>query len=180
MRADAQRNRERLLAAARDAFGEHGMDAAMDDIAKRAGVGPGTLYRHFSTREALLAAVYRDDVTNLAARADELADAEPGEALARWLAIELDYAKQKLGLGAALKAMLGADSETLVYCRDTLRGAMGRLLDRAREAGAVRDDVSATDVLRLVHGISVASESSPDEATRLLGIVLDGLRPPRP
>jgi AcrR family transcriptional regulator len=180
MRADAQRNRARLLGAARDAINDHGMDASMDDIARRAGVGPGTLYRHFPTREALLAAVYRDDVVNLAARADDLSEADPADALAAWLQLQLDHTKLKIGMGAALKAILGADSETLTFCRDTLRAAVGRLLDRAKAAGAVRTDVEAADVMRLIHGVSVASESAPDQATRLLGFVLDGLRPAEP
>jgi AcrR family transcriptional regulator len=178
MRADARRNHERLVTTAREAFTEHGVEASLDDIAKRSGVGPGTLYRHFPTRDALLAAVYRGDVEALAARADELAQAlPPDEALSAWLRLQLDYIKHKYGLGAAVKTMLGKDSDTLVWCRDTMRGALGRLLTRAQEAGAVRPDVDAADVLRLVHGVGMASESAPEQADRLLSLVLDGLRP---
>jgi AcrR family transcriptional regulator len=178
MRADARRNHARLLAAAREAFGELGMDAPMDDIAKRAAVGPGTLYRHFATREELLAAVYRADVEALAAQADEFAATMPaGEALLAWLSVQLDYVKNKHGLGAAVKAMLGTDSETLTFGRDTLRAAVGRLLTAARATGEIRSDVDAADVLRLVHGVGIACESAPDGADRLLSYVLDGLRP---
>jgi len=177
MRADARRNHARLLEAARDAFGELGVDAPMDDIAKRAAVGPGTLYRHFATREDLLAAVYRADVEALAAQADELARTlPPAEALDAFMRVQLDFVKRKRGVGAAVKAMLGTDSETLTFCRETLRSALGRLLAAARETGDIRADVEASDVLRLVHGVGIACESTPDDADRLLSYVLDGLR----
>jgi len=179
MRADARRNYERLVASAREAFTEHGVEASLDDIARRAAVGPGTLYRHFPTREALLAAVYRDDIEALAARADEMAQTSPpAEALGAWLRLQLDYIKYKRGLGAAVKAMLDRDSETLNWCRETMRAALGGLLTPAQEVGAVRDDVDAADLLRLVHGVGMACESAPDHADRLLCLVLDGLRPP--
>ncbi len=178
MRADARRNHARLLEAARDAFNDHGMEAPMDDIARRAAVGPGTLYRHFATREDLLAAVYRDDVAQLAGRADEIgAELPPFPALEAWLRLQLDHVKTRYGLGAALKEMLGTDSETLTFCRTTMRAALDRLLVRAREAGEIRPDVAAADVLRLVHGVGIACESAPEDADRLLEIVLDGLRP---
>ncbi|MDQ7907701.1 helix-turn-helix domain-containing protein [Phytohabitans sp. ZYX-F-186] len=178
MRADARRNYERLIAAARDAYAEYGAEAHLDDIARRAGVGPGTLYRHFPSREALLAAVYRGDVEALAERAKELSSTlSPGAALDAWLRLQLDYIKTKRGLGSAVKAMLGADSETLAFCRDTMRGALRDLLGQAQEAGVIRPDVDAPTVLRLVHGVGIASESVPDQADRLLSIMLDGLRP---
>jgi AcrR family transcriptional regulator len=179
MRADARRNYERLVTAAREAFTEHGVETSLDDIARRAGVGPGTLYRHFPTRDVLLAAVYRGDVEALAARADEMAQTyPPAEALDAWLRLQLDYIKLKRGLGAAVKTMLGRDSETLTWCRETMRGALRGLLAAAQEVGAIRADVDAADVLRLVHGVGMACESAPDQAERLLGLVLDGLRPP--
>jgi AcrR family transcriptional regulator len=178
MRADARRNYERLMAAAREAFTEHGVDAHLDDIARRAAVGPGTLYRHFPTREALLAAVYRGDVEEMAGRADEYAATlPPEEALTAWLGLQMEYIKHKRGLGAAVKTMLGADSETLAWCRDTMRGALRGLLARAQADGLVRSDVDAADVLRLVHAVGMASESAPEDADRLLAIVVDGLRP---
>jgi AcrR family transcriptional regulator len=182
MRADARRNYDRLLAAAREAFTEDGIDATLDDIAKRAVLGPGTLYRHFPNREALLAAVYRNDVEELAAQADELSRTHPPrEALAAWLALQLDYIKYKRGLGMAVKSMLGSDSATLALCRDVLRGALGHLLANGQAAGVVRVGLEPADVLRLVHAVGIASETAPENAELLLGIVLDGLRPqPQP
>jgi AcrR family transcriptional regulator len=178
LRADARRNRRRVLAAAREAFTEHGTEATMDDIARRAEVGPGTLYRHFPTREALLADVYRGDVDALAEQARQLAhERPPEEALHAWLRLQLEYIRNKRGLGAAVKTILGAQSEMLVGCRDIMRAALGQLLAGAQEAGVVRTDVEAAEVLRLVHGVVLASETAPDEADRLLSIVLDGLRP---
>src|SRR5581483_81147 len=172
LRADARRNYERLIGAAREAFTEHGAEAHLDDIARRANVGPGTLYRHFPNREALLAAVYRGDVDELASRADELAAQwPPGEALAAWLRLQLDYIKAKRGLGSAVKTMLSNDSETLAWCRETMREALRKLLITAQDAGEIRRDVEAQDVLRLVHGVGIASEPVPDQADRLLNLV---------
>jgi AcrR family transcriptional regulator len=180
MRADARRNYDRLIAAAREAFTERGVEASLDDIAKRAGVGPGTLYRHFPNREALLAAVYRTDVEARAVLANQLAaEYSVEEALTRWLRLQVTDLKFKRGLGGAIKTMLGADSETFVFCRDMLRGAVGNLLVPAQQAGIIRSDVEPADVLRLVHGVAVSCESDPDQAERLLAIVLDGLRPAR-
>jgi AcrR family transcriptional regulator len=180
MRADARRNYDRLVEVAREAFNEHGVEASLDDIAKRAGVGPGTLYRHFPNREALLAAVYRDDVETRAGLAVTLAaELSVEEALTTWLRRQVTDLKFKHGLGAAIKTMLAADSETFVFCRNTLREAVSRLLVPAQQAGIIRGDVEPAEVIRLVHGVAVASESAPDQAERLLSIVLDGLRPPR-
>ena len=179
LRADARRNYDRLLAAARDAFAEHGTEATLDDIAKRAVLGPGTLYRHFPSREALLAAVYEGEMRELAARSDELAGRlPPRDALEAWLRLQLDYVKTKRGLGVAVKSMLGTDSTTLAVCRGLMRGALDRLLSRAQEAGVVRTDVATTDLLRLVHAVAMASESDPENADHLLTVIFDGLRPP--
>jgi len=177
MRADARRNYERLLAAGREAFGERGEQASMDDIAKRAEVGPGTLYRHFPTREALLAAVYRDDVAVMAKRAEELAGTlPPFEALDAWLHDQLGYIRAKLGINAVLKSMLKDDTETFEWCRDTMRAAVGGLLESAQAAGAIRPDVDAITVLRLAHGVGMASEHAPEMADRMMDLVIDGLR----
>jgi AcrR family transcriptional regulator len=179
MRADARRNRERLVAVAREAFAEHGVAASLDDIARRSEVGPGTLYRHFPTRQALLAAVYRDEVQALATHAGELGRTlPPGEAVAAWLRAQLEYLVLKRGLGAAIKTMLSEDSETLEWCRETMRAAAGELLTRAQDAGVVRTDVTPVDLLRLAHGVGLACESAPEHADRLLAVVLDGLRAP--
>lgn len=179
MRADARRNYERLLVAGREAFSERGEQASMDDIAKRAEVGPGTLYRHFPNREALLAAVYRDDVDVMAKRAAELAAAlPPFEALVTWLHEQLGYIKAKLGVTAILKSMFKDDTETFEWCRDTMRTALGRLLEAAQEAGAIRSDVDHVTVLRLAHGVAMASENAPEMADRMMDLVIDGLRAP--
>jgi AcrR family transcriptional regulator len=179
MRADARRNRGRLIAAAREAFTAHGAEAPLDDVAKRAGVGPGTLYRHFPTREALLAAVYLDDIEALSVQANRLIESglPPDEALAAWLLLQLDYVKIKRGLGAAVKAMLGVNAPTMTYCRDVMRGALNRLMEPAKAAGTIRPDVEPADVLRLTHGVAMACESAPDDGVRLMGYVIDGLRP---
>lgn len=179
MRADARRNHDQLLAAARDVFTEQGAcEASLDHVAKRAGVGPGTLYRHFPTREDLLAAVYRDDVERIAARAGELAtEHPPAEALAAWMRVHLDYVRQERGIGSAVKAMIGAENEAFEYCKVALRNAVGSLLEPAKQAGAVRTDVTPTDLLRLVHGIGVSCESAPHEADHLLEVVIEGLAP---
>ena len=177
MRADARRNYERLLAAARTAFTEHGADASLDDIARRAGVGPGTLYRHFPTRQALLEAVYIDGVEAVCNRAYELLEAEPpGEALAAWMRAMADYVATKRGLAMALVASLGEErSELFASCKEAMVAAGTAVLDAAKEAGAVRPDTDIKDVLRLVHGISAATERAPEDADRLLSLVLDGL-----
>jgi AcrR family transcriptional regulator len=149
----------------------------MDDIAKRAQVGPGTLYRHFPSREALLAAVYRDDVGLMAKRAAELAGTlAPFDALVAWLHEQLAYVKAKIGINTMLKSMLKDDTETFEWCRDTMRAAVGDLLRSAQDAGAIRPDVDRMTVLRLVHGVGMASENAPEMADRMLDLVIDGLR----
>ncbi|WP_137812344.1 TetR/AcrR family transcriptional regulator [Gandjariella thermophila] len=177
MRADARRNYERLVATARDVFTEQGPDAPLDDIARRAGVGPGTLYRHFPTREALVEAVYRGEIADLSARAYQLLeDFSPADALVAWLAEQVRFATLKRGLAATLKAVVDRDSETFAWCHTTLRDAAAAVVTRAQEAGAIRPDVTPTDVLRLCHGVAVATEHAPDDADRLLSVLLDGLR----
>jgi AcrR family transcriptional regulator len=180
MRADARRNQEKLIAVARAAFGELGIEVPMDEIARRAEVGPGTLYRHFSTKDQLLAAVYRSDVEALSQRAAALsAELPPLEALRAWMSEQLTYMAFKRGLGAAIKSMLGRDNETMQWCRAAMNDAVGGLLLAAQKDGLVRSDVEPGTVLRMVHGIGVASESAPDDAEHMLNLVLDGLRPPR-
>lgn len=177
MRADARRNYERLLAAAGEAFAEQGPDAPLDDIARRAGVGPGTLYRHFPNREALVEAVYRGEIAHLSARAYQLLeDQPPREALVEWLREEVRFATLKRGLVATLKAVVDRDSETYAWCHATLRDAAAALVTRAQQAGAIRPDVTPMDVLRLCHGVAVATEHAPDDADRLLAVLIDGLR----
>jgi AcrR family transcriptional regulator len=180
MRADARRNYERLLAEAAAAFAERGADdVSLEEIARRACVGIGTLYRHFPTRQALLEAVYRDQVELLARRATELLTAEsPGAALAEWLAALTAFASTKRSMNTALLATLGKDSELFSVCGAMLRDSTTTLLERAQQAGAARGDVLGTDVLRLVHGLIVAADAAPGDAgqaDRMLSMVVAGL-----
>jgi AcrR family transcriptional regulator len=178
MRADARRNFERLIVAARQAFTEHGPEASLDDIARRAEVGPGTLYRHFPTRIALLEAVYSDDIAKLSDRAAELlADKPVEEAVAAWMRELVDYVLHRRALGAMLKTALDWDSGTLANCKAAITEAAAAVVARAREAGVIRAEVSGADLLRLGHAVGYASEHTPEEAERLLSYVLDGLRP---
>jgi AcrR family transcriptional regulator len=178
MRADARRNYQRLLAAAAEAFAERGADdISLEEIARRAGVGIGTLYRHFPTRQALLEAVYRDQVDALDARAAELMQADsPAAALAEWLAVLVAFGKTKRSLTTGM-----LDSELLSSCRDVLRGANDALLARAQQAGAVRAEVRGIDVIRLAHGVNMAADpEDPAQADRMLALLLDGLLSPAP
>jgi len=182
MRADARRNYERLLAAAGEAFAERGADdVSLEEIARRAGVGIGTLYRHFPTRQALLEAVYRDQVDALGARAAELAQSDsPAAALAEWVTALVTFGKAKRSLTTALLEVLDRDSELLSSSRDVLRGATDELLERAQRAGVARTDVRGTDVMRLAHGVSMTADlgQDPDQAERMLALILDGLLGP--
>lgn len=181
MRADARRNYERLLAAARAAFLEHGADASLEDIARRAGVGIGTLYRHFPTRQALQEAVYRDEVESIAAKAYELCETmPPGDALAAWMHAFAGYVAGKRGLIQTLKAVIDRDSELFARCHDEIRAAAARVLGAAQEAGTARADLTVPDLLKLIHALSLATEhAGPDDAERLLSFLLDGVRPHR-
>jgi AcrR family transcriptional regulator len=181
MRADARRSRAMLLEAATAAFAEKGADAPLDDIARRAGVGIGTLYRHFPTRIDLQAAVYRNQVQSVCDTADELIrTATPEQAFAGWLRAMAAYLVTKRGLSSALIATLGRDSELISSCWMAMRDTAGHLLASAQEAGVVRADISAEDVLRLAHGIVVATEQAPEQTDRLLSLAFEGLRPRAP
>jgi AcrR family transcriptional regulator len=182
MRADAQRNYAKLLDAASAAFIEHGADdVSLEEIARRAGVGIGTLYRHFPTRQSLLEAVYRDQVELLRTRAEELMEhSSPRDAFTGWIRALAAFSATKRSLSSAMLATLGKDSAVFSACSQVIRGCADTLLARAQEAGAVRPDVTAIDVIRLVHGISIAAErmpTDPAQADRMLALVLDGLRP---
>ena len=177
MRADARRSRVKLLEAATAAFAEHGADAPLDDIARRAGVGIGTLYRHFPTRLDLQAAVYRNQVQTVCDAADELlVSATPEQALVGWAHALGAYLVTKRGLAHTLISAVGRDSELMNSCMAAMRDAADRLVTNAKQAGVLREDVSARDLLRLVHGIAVATEQSPEDTGRLMTLMLDGLR----
>ncbi|SEE44860.1 transcriptional regulator, TetR family [Streptomyces sp. 2112.3] len=180
MRADARRNYERLLSEARTAFTEHGTDTSLEDIARRAGVGIGTLYRHFPNRTALMGAVFQGEVDALLAHARELADApQPCAALVEWLRAIITHASTYRGLSRALMTASADDSSGMARCSVPMREAGDALLTRAQQAGAVRPDVSISDLMQLTNGISLAVEESPDDpqlADRLLTLTLSGLK----
>jgi AcrR family transcriptional regulator len=175
MRADARRNYEKLVASARDVFTEQGSSAALETVAERAGVGIGTLYRHFPTRQALLEAVYADEVNAMARSADDLSDRDPWEALSEWFHQYVGFAATKMAL---MDALLEADpeSDVLMTCRTAIRNAGEALIARAQEAGVVRDAVEFTDVGRMIGQISVAPNTDAEQKERMLQLVLDGLR----
>ncbi|MFG2135635.1 TetR/AcrR family transcriptional regulator [Streptomyces sp. NPDC048650] len=183
MRADARRNYERLLTEARTAFTEHGTDTSLEDIARRAGVGIGTLYRHFPHRTALMGAVFQSEVDALLTYAKELADApRPCHALVDWLRAIITHASTYRGLSRALMAASADDSSGMARCSVPMREAGEALLSRAQQAGAVRPDVNISDLLQLTNGIALAVEESPDDpqlADRLLTLTLSGLKAER-
>ncbi|MFI6173125.1 TetR/AcrR family transcriptional regulator [Nocardia sp. NPDC051052] len=177
MRADARRNYARIVECAREAFGEEGPEVPLDDIARRAAVGPGTLYRHFPNREALMEAVYRDSIERLSRRAAELLETHsPADAFEQWMREQVAFVMDKRSLATTLKALIDHDSETFTLCRLLINDASTALLKAAQDAGVIRADIEPRDMLRLGHGIGVACEKTPEAAERLLGVTLDGLR----
>jgi len=175
-RADVQRNRQKLLDAAREAFGEHGTSTALEDIARRAGVGIGTLYRHFPTRQHLIEAAYIEEIEAMARQAEGLEDLAPWDALVAFLHRYAGYANTKRALGDALLDFMSEDAEVLRSCRTIIHDAGEPLLRRAQDAGVVREDVTFTEVARMVGGIATIRGMAPAEVTRIIDVALDGLR----
>jgi AcrR family transcriptional regulator len=179
MRADARRNREELLTRAGEVFTERGIDASLEEIARRASVGIGTLYRHFPNREVLVEAVYRHEVATLCEGVDDLlAQHGPDEALAIWMRSFAVYVSHKRGMAMALKSLLGADSPLFTESHRRIQEAIGILVAAAVESGSIRADVAPDDLLRAMGGICMAADS-PDWADRvgsLIGLLIDGLR----
>jgi AcrR family transcriptional regulator len=171
-RADARRNFDALLVAAREAFAQHGTGASLEDIARRAGVGIGTLYRNFPTRQDLFDTVYVNDVEELCREAEKVADLPPWEALVTWLRRFVAYVANKYAISEALNR----DSEMFHFCRVSIYTAGEPLLVRAQEAGEARADISFDDLLRLVSGITGAAFVDEEQRGRVLGIALDGVR----
>lgn len=176
LRADAKRNRELLMAAARAAFSEKGTAASLEDIARRAHVGVGTLYRHFPTRQALLEAVYVDEVQALCRSAEDFAEHQPWDALVQWFDRFVDYVATKKALAEEMMATVAADAPVFRQCHEAIFAAGAPLLARAKESGVVRPDVEFMDVMRMVSGICMIRNATPDEIRRVLGMALDGLR----
>ncbi|WTQ62150.1 TetR/AcrR family transcriptional regulator [Streptomyces sp. NBC_00158] len=180
MRADARRNAEKIVAAAGALIAEHGADASLEEVARRAGVGSATLHRHFPSRQALLEAVFKDRVKALCAKADDLlAEPDPGRALFIWLHAVGAHAVASRGLGASLMRDGDGDPALGETCHDLVTTAGDALLARARAADAVRDGITITQLLKLVGAIALATEretDGPAEADRLLSIAIDGVR----
>jgi AcrR family transcriptional regulator len=175
-RADALRNYEKLVAAAREAFTEADRSASLEDIARRAGVGIGTLYRNFPTRADLVQAVYVDEVEALSRSAEQHADLEPWEALSGWLQRFVGYVATKQALSDELFAIAERDAAVFAGCRAMLHAAGEPLLRRAQDAGVVRPDVTIDEVVRMVAGIAKIPAEDPAEIQRVLAVALDGLR----
>jgi AcrR family transcriptional regulator len=177
-RADAARNYDRLVTAARETFAEHGTDTSLEEIARRAGVGIGTLYRRFPSRTALLEAVYVDEIQSVCDRAYDFdRELEPFDALAAWLRSFVGYGLSKKSLAGELTVALGKDSPFFATCKANVQEAGQLLLDKAKAAGEVRPELDLMDIMRLVGGINMGRDMEPEQAHRLLDIVLCGLRP---
>ncbi|MGZ4200924.1 MAG: TetR/AcrR family transcriptional regulator [Thermoleophilaceae bacterium] len=175
-RADARRNYDKVLAAAREAFAEGGESMALEEIARRAGVGIGTLYRHFPNRQALLEALYVGEVEEMCRSAAVLEDADPWEALTAWALGFINYLATKRALAAELLDYMDQDAELFKICRTSLFAAGEPLLKRAQDAGVVRPDVEISDVIHLVGGVAKMPSSDPAQIEHVVRIALDGLR----
>lgn len=176
-RADALRNYEHIVETAREAFAERGPEVSLNAIAQRAGIGPGTLYRHFPTREALIEAVYRGDIAVLTDRAAELAAAhDPLAALESWVREQLVPAQQRPGIATTLKDALAREPEAFSLSKERFNQAAGNLVGAAQAAGAIRRDVETRDILRMAANIAVSSDGDPDGCERMLTVMFDGLR----
>jgi AcrR family transcriptional regulator len=178
-RADAVRNRERVLEAAKAVFSAGGADASLEAVAKRAGVGIGTLYRHFPTRESLFEAVYRREVQQLGELAEQLKDeATPVDALRRWLRSNVEFVATKKGMSAALALAMHGSSELSAYSFERLTKAVGALLDRAVATGEIRSDIGPEDVLRTLVGMCYMHDQPgwQKSVLRMVDVFVDGLR----
>jgi AcrR family transcriptional regulator len=178
MRADARRNYEALLTAARELFLEQGCDAPLDEVAKRAGVGAGTLYRHFPSRPDLLGAVYVTDIDEMCDAAEKLTDLDPGQALGTYMDLHLSFGMRNSGIKKAMREMLAdvdPQPEVLTLCKTRMTEIAGGMLIRAQQAGAARKDVDPVTFLRMIHGIALACDDNPELAPAMLAVMKDGL-----
>ena len=179
-RTDALRNRERILEVAKEAFTRFGGNASLDEIAKEAGVGPGTLYRHFPTRDALIEAVYRTEVEKLAAAERKFTETmAPIDALRAWMLLFVDYIAAKHIIAPALSTFIGGPSKLYESSRTQINGAIDALVKRAIKSGDIRKDLEPFDLVRALIGVSNVA-SSPDwqqSAKRLVDILITGSRP---
>jgi AcrR family transcriptional regulator len=181
MRADARRNQERLVDAARKVFADQGGSASMEAIAKQAGVGVGTLYRHFPKRIDVVEAVYRDDVDVLVGSADQgLAQLDPWAALEAWLRAYVDYAQTKRTFLNELHEAFEKNPDLKVASRERIAQACDQVLSRAQDAHVARADIDGEDLMQLVSSMCISATLTRDQADRLLPMILDGLRLPQP
>lgn len=179
LRADARRNRDKILATAVRVFAEEGLDTHLERIAKEAGVGSATLYRNFATREALIEAVYRNEVAQLCDAVPDLLERKPPyEALHAWTRLFLDYVTAKFGMADALRAIAAAGNNPYGHSRDMIQAAITALMDACVAAGTIRTDISPTDMGAALEGIAVTSgmPEHRERAERLLDLTLDGLK----
>jgi AcrR family transcriptional regulator len=179
-RADAERNRERILEVAKQVFTRRGADASMGEIARRAKIGPGTLYRHFATRDDLLATVYITEVEKLAAAQTQLsAELPPIEALRAWLLVFIDYIAAKKIIAPALNAMAGGPSRVFQQTTQVMEEAAHALATDAIASGDLRPDVDPIDLMRAIYGLSTAGSADdwPAKARKFVDILLQGSRP---
>ena len=179
-RTDALRNRERILEVAKAAFTREGANASLEEIAKRAGVGPGTLYRHFPTRDELIEGVYRNEVEKLAAAAARFAETmSPLEALRAWMLLLVDYIAAKHIIASALNSVVGGPSRLYEGSRTTIQGAIDQLVKRAKKSGELQKDLDASDLLRALIGVSHVGSGADwqQSARRLVDILIAGSRP---
>jgi AcrR family transcriptional regulator len=179
-RLDAQRNRERILEVAREAFTQHGAEATLDDIARRAEVGPGTLYRHFPTRDALIEAVFRSEVEKLTAAGERFTvTLRPLEALRAWMLLFIEYVARKLLILPAMDTVPGGSVRLIEGTRVSIHGMFRRLVQNAVAAGDLRSDVDPDDLIRAFIGV-FHTTSLPDwesSARRIVDILIAGSRP---
>jgi AcrR family transcriptional regulator len=177
-RADAVRNRDLLITAAAAAFAARGAEVPLEDIARDAGVGIGTLYRHFPTRDSLVEAVYRHEIDVLCERADELLETlPPDQALAEWMQLFVRHVATKRGMSSLLKPLMSSNANFLEQTRGRASAAASKLLEAGVAAGTVRADVDGGDLLRAVGGICMSTDQERSEASeRLVSLLFDGLR----
>jgi AcrR family transcriptional regulator len=180
-RIDAQRNRERILEVAREAFTEHGAEATMDDIARRAEIGPGTLYRHFPTRDALIEEVYRSDVEKLTAAGQRYAvTMQPLEALRTWMLLFIDHVARKWLILPAMNTVPGGSMRLIEGTRSLVHSTFGELVQRAVDSGDLRAGTDPDDIVRALIGVfhTTAVPGWESSARRIVDILIDGSRSP--
>lgn len=179
MRADALRNRDKLVAVAADVFADHGVEGSLEEVARRAGVGIGTLYRHFPTREHLVEVVYRRELQNLATAASDLAATRPADqALEEWMHRFVNYIAAKRGMAQSLRILLNCNSELFAESAGIISGALRQLMENAAAKGMIRSDVESTDLLHALSSIYSMPDSPEwrERSRRLIRLLMDGLK----